>query len=66
MFKIFVTTKFSERVVNYAPTDRELDVTMRNNTCKCVAVHAMLLKHVKCDSEVISVVPLIFFVEFCL
>ena len=41
MFKILVTTKFRDRVVNYARTVRELVVTMRDDACQCVAVRAM-------------------------
>ena len=65
MFKISVMIKLSERVVNYAPTVRELVMTMRDYACKCVAVHAMLLEQVWCDSEVNFVASLIFLLEFC-
>ena len=35
IFKILVMTKFSERVVNYAPTVREVVVSMRDDACQC-------------------------------
>ena len=41
MFKILVTTKFRDRVVNYAQTVRELVGTMREDACQCVPVRAM-------------------------
>ena len=40
--KLWKTTKFSEQFVYYAPTIRELVVTMRNEACQCVAVQSRL------------------------
>ena len=41
MFKILVTTKFRDRVVNYAQTVREHVGTMREDACQCLTVRAM-------------------------
>ena len=39
MFKVLVTIEFSDRVVNYAQTVRELVGTMREDACQCTPCH---------------------------
>ena len=52
MFKILVTTKFCDRVVNYAQTVREHVGTMREDACQCLTVHAMpRLSRIATDSS---------------
>ena len=52
MFKILVTTKFRDRVVNYAQTAREHVGTMREDACQCLTVCAMpRLSRIATDSS---------------
>ena len=52
MFKILVTTKFCNGVVNYAQTVREHIRTMREDACQCLTVGAMQrLSRIPTDSS---------------
>ena len=52
MFKILSTTKFRDRVVNYAQTVCEHVGTMREDACQCLTVRAMpRLSRIATDSS---------------